>query len=138
MNPVAGAGGIALGPVHIAPSVLTTWAIMGLLVVSAFLATRRLRGQPSRVQTALEGIVSLMEAGVREVLPDQVRTVLPFVGTLWLFVVVANLAGVVPGVSSPTSDLSVTSALAFLVFCSVHWFGIRHVGWKAYLRHYLS
>jgi F-type H+-transporting ATPase subunit a len=32
----------------------------------------------------------------------------------------------------------VTSALAVLVYCSVHWYGIRSQGWRAYLRHYLS
>ncbi|MCK7497494.1 MAG: F0F1 ATP synthase subunit A [Comamonadaceae bacterium] len=43
---------------------------------------------------------------------------------LWLFVAVANLTGLVPGLHSPTSDLSTTAALAFLVFLSVHWY--RH------------
>ena len=39
---------------------------------------------------------------------------------------------------SPTRDLSATSALAIVVFLSVHWFGIRSQGLKSYLRHYLS
>jgi len=63
---------------------------------------------------------------------------LPFIATLWLFLVVANLIGLLPGVHSPTRDLSATSALAILVFLSVHWFGIRAMGLKAYLRHYLA
>ena len=139
MNP-AGARGLFLGPLHISSSVLVTWAIMGLLAGLSLFVSRRLRDteSPTRAQTALEGLVALMESAIGEVLPDQARAVLPFVGTLWLFVVLANLSGLIPGVSSPTSDLSVTAGLAFLVFCSVHWFGIRHVGWKAYLRHYLT
>jgi len=132
------AGGLLLGPLHIATSVIVTWAIIGLLVGFSLVASLHLRDTPGRIQTALESMIALMETAIGEVLPDQTRAVLPFVGTLWLFVVVANLAGLVPGVPSPTSDLSVTAGLAFLVFCSVHWFGIRHVGWKAYFRHYLS
>jgi len=44
----------------------------------------------------------------------------------------------IPGLHSPTGDLSVTSALAILVFLSVHWFGIRIQGLKKYLHHYLQ
>jgi F-type H+-transporting ATPase subunit a len=72
------------------------------------------------------------------VAPDQTRILLPFIGSLWVFLVIANLSGLIPGVHSPTRDLSATSALAILVFFSVHWFGIRSQGVKAYLRHYLT
>jgi F-type H+-transporting ATPase subunit a len=86
----------------------------------------------------LEGIVAAMDNAVRNVLPESSGQILPFIGTLWIFLVVANLAGLVPGLSSPTGDLSSTAALAVLVFLSVHWFGIRSDGLKPYLRHYLS
>ena len=46
--------------------------------------------------------------------------------------------GLIPGLHSPTRDLSATTALALLVFLSVHWFGIRTLGLREYLRHYLS
>ena len=62
----------------------------------------------------------------------------PFVATLWLFIGTANLSSLIPGVHSPTADLSATTALALLVFFSVHWFGIRIQGLRAYLRHYIS
>jgi F-type H+-transporting ATPase subunit a len=63
---------------------------------------------------------------------------MPFVATLWVFIVTANLVGVIPGVHGPTGDLSLTAALAILVFLSVHWYGIRIHGFKTYLRHYLE
>ena len=63
---------------------------------------------------------------------------LPFIGTLWIFLVTANLAGLLPGLHSPTGDLSATSALAILVFLAAHWYGIRSQGLASYLRHYLS
>lgn len=49
----------------------------------------------------------------------------------------ANLVGLVPGLTSPTGDLSTTVALALVVFAAVHWFGIRIEGFRAQLRHYL-
>jgi F-type H+-transporting ATPase subunit a len=55
-----------------------------------------------------------------------------------VFVVVANLIGIIPGLHSPTGALSTTAALAVLVFFSVHWFGIRLEGLAAYLKHYLA
>ena len=55
-----------------------------------------------------------------------------------MFLVVANLLGIVPELHSPTGDLSTTAALAFVVFVSVHWFGIRYQGLRNYLKHYLS
>ena len=63
---------------------------------------------------------------------------MPFIGSLWVFLVVANLVGLIPGLASPTHDLSATAALALLVFLSVHWYGIRSQGLRRYLHHYLT
>jgi len=127
-----------LGPVAITGTVVTTWAIMAVLGTLSVLLTRRLSLRPGALQTAIEGVVVTLEAAIAAVAPDQARRMLPLVGTLWVFLVVANLAGLIPGVHSPTGDLSATAALALLVFLSVHWFGIRARGLRAYLRHYLS
>lgn len=129
---------IDLGVVTINATVITTWAVMILLWLGAWLATRRLRIAPSSLQTAIEGIVATIEAAVAEVAPQQARELMPFIATLWIFLVVANLAGLIPGVHSPTRDLSATAALALLVFLSTHWFGIRIQGLRQYLRHYLT
>ncbi len=126
-----------LGPLQITNTVVTTWVIMGIIAVLSWLVTRRLRMEPDRVQTAAEGVVSAIEESIDAVAPEQEGHLLPFVGTLWLFLIIANLSGLIPGVHSPTSDLSATSALAILVFLAAHWFGIRTQGVKAYLRHYL-
>ena len=132
--------GIDLGMVHLADPVLTTWGIMAVLAAAAWLVTRRLAREPGAVQAALEGIVNAIESSILAVLPDRrlAHAVLPFIGTLWVFVVIANLIGLVPGLDSPTRDLSVTAALAITVFLSVHWFGIRTQGLRSYLHHYLQ
>jgi F-type H+-transporting ATPase subunit a len=130
--------GFDIGSVSITQTVLTTWATMVLLAAAAWYAARGLRLAPGRLQVVTEGIVEVMRSTIGAVLPDDADRVLPFIGSLWIFLVVANLAGVVPGVSSPTADLSTTVGLAVMVFFFVHWAGIKAVGWKAYLRHYIS
>ncbi|MGD8207310.1 MAG: F0F1 ATP synthase subunit A [Thiohalocapsa sp.] len=127
-----------LGPVTITSTVITTWAIMAVLGLLAWLLTRHLRTDPGPLQTAVEGVVATIEQAVEEVAPEQKGEIMGFIGSLWIFLVVANLSGLIPGVHSPTRDLSATAALAFLVFLSTHWFGVRLQGWKSYLRHYLK
>ena len=127
-----------LGPVAIGTTLVTSWGIMLVLSLSAWLITRRLRLDPGPFQVALEGVVLAIYAAVGEVLPRRADTVFPFVATLWLFIGTANLSSLIPGVHSPTADLSVTAALALLVFFSVHWFGIRIQGMNRYLHHYIS
>jgi F-type H+-transporting ATPase subunit a len=128
-----------LGPLHIGATVLTTWLLMAVLTGLAWFGTRNLSVQtPSRLQTALEGAVLALQSAIADAAPGHAARLLPFIGTLWLFIAAANLMGLVPGLRSPTGDLSLTVALALLVFVSVHWFGIRIDGLRAYLRHYLD
>lgn len=127
-----------VGPIMVTVPVVTTWGIMVVLVALSWLGTRHLQQEPGPVQVVLEGLIGAMDHAVREVLPNAATQVLPFIGTLWVFVVVANLVGIIPGLHSPTGSLSTTAALAVLVFVSVHWFGIRSEGLTAYLKHYLA
>jgi len=127
-----------LGPLAITRPVVTTWAVMLGLTVLCAIATRRLKLDPGPFQTMLEGIVGTIHDAIDDTLPDYGVRLLPFIGTLWIFIAIANLVGVLPGASSPTGDLSTTAALAILVFLSVHWFGIRGEGLRAYLAHYVQ
>ncbi len=129
---------LKLGPVIITQTVATTWGIMIVIAVLAWSLTRKLQQIPGPLQTAVEGIVATIEQAIVEVAPQHGKQIMPFIATLWLFLITANLAGLIPGVHSPTRDLSATSALAVLVFLSVHWFGLRNLGIKNYLRHYLT
>jgi len=129
---------ITLGPVVITSTVVTTWAVMVVLWLLSWLLSLRLRLEPGPVQTAVEGVVTVIEDAVRDVAPQHAQQIMPFIGSLWIYLVIANLSGLIPGLHSPTRDLSATAALAFVVFLSTHWFGIRIQGLKAYLRHYLT
>lgn len=127
-----------VGPLAITSSVGTTWGVMLALTLFCWLTTRNLTLEPGLMQTMLEGVVSAIEAAIEAVLPEYARMLLPFIGTLWIYILISNLLGIIPGLHSPTGNLSVTFGLALLVFLSVHWFGIRSQGVKRYLRHYLS
>ena len=129
---------IQIGPVVITNTVVTTWVIMALLATLARVVSRRLQNDPGPLQTAVEGVVATIEAAIAEVAPEHARRLVPFIGTLWIFLVVANLSSLIPGVHAPTRDLSATAALAIIVFLSTHWFGIRIQGVRDYLRHYLA
>ncbi|MFM8331969.1 MAG: F0F1 ATP synthase subunit A [Candidatus Methylumidiphilus sp.] len=128
----------AIGDFQLTATVAATWGVMMALGGLSWLATRKPASNPGLLQTAAEGIVATLEDAIAAAAPQHARTLLPFIGTLWLFLGVANLVGLIPGLHSPTRDLSATSALAILVFCSVHWYGIRAQGLRNYLRHYLS
>ena len=123
-----------LGPLPVSNTVLTTWGVMLGFVLPALL----LRRSP-RWQNAVEAVVVAIEGAIGEVLPPaSVRRVLPFVATLWLFVLAANLVGLIPEMHAPTRDISATAGLAVLVFGSSHWFGIGDRGLRNHLRHYIE
>ncbi len=127
-----------VGPLPISDTVVTTWGVMLFLLLLCGFSARRFSVEPGPWQSALEGVVTAIEDAVGEVLPEYGSRVLPFVGTLWIFLAIANVIGIVPGLHGPTADLSTTAALAVLVFLSVHWYGIRIHGLRQYLRHYIE
>ncbi|MDP1519885.1 F0F1 ATP synthase subunit A [Porticoccus litoralis] len=127
-----------LGPLAITSTVVTTWVIMAILWLCAWLVSRRLSITPGPLQSAIEGMVVAIESAVSAAAPQHARQIMPLIASLWIFLVIANLCGLIPGVHSPTRDLSATAALAILVFLSTHWYGIRIQGLKPYLKHYLS
>jgi len=122
-----------IGPVDITRPVVTTWAIMLGLALGSWLITRRLGSRPDRRQAVLEAIVVGVLGQIEDVIGKDARPFLPVVGTLFIFLVAANLSGVLPGVEAPTSKIETPAALALIVFFSVHYFGVRAQGPLGYL-----
>jgi F-type H+-transporting ATPase subunit a len=112
---------------------MTTWAIMAVLVLGSWLATRRLASRPDRRQAVVELIVTGIMGQIDEVIRKPPRPFLPLLGTLFTFLVAANLSGVLPGVEAPTGKLETPAALALIVFVAVHFFGVRAKGILGYL-----
>jgi F-type H+-transporting ATPase subunit a len=128
------------GWVSLNGTIVFTWAVMGLLLVIAWLGTSSLTSETrfSRWQNMLEVLIIGMRDQIAEISGEHPRRYLPFVGTLFLFIGLCNLLTVVPGFVAPTASLSTTAALAILVFVAVPAYGIMDQGLGAYLRHYIQ
>lgn len=120
-------------------TIVYTWIIMALLVIGSWLATRRLSTGPqiSRWQNFLEVVVSTIREQIREISDQAPDSYVPLIGTLFLFIVVANVLTAVPGYLPPTGSLSTTTALAICVFVAVPLYGIINQGLHGYLRNYI-
>ncbi|MEM5471755.1 F0F1 ATP synthase subunit A [Hoeflea sp. AS60] len=127
-----------IGPAPITQAIITTWVIMVVLVLGAYLSTRRLDKTPSKRQAAMELIVATLDTQIRETTGAAPSPYRSFIGTLFLFILVANWSSLVPGVDPPTAQLETDAALAVLVFLSVIWFGIRGGGVGGYLKSFAA
>ena len=127
-----------IGPLAIGRAVVTTWAIMAVMTIGSALATRRLADRPGRVQAVLELLVEGICGQIEDTMRVPPRPYLALLGTLFLFVLVANLSPLLPGVQAPTARLETTAALALVVFVAAHGYGVRTLGLKRYLGHYLE
>jgi F-type H+-transporting ATPase subunit a len=126
------------GPVDVTATVAFTLVASAVVVGFALLARWGLRKGPSGWAVAAEFVVEHLEGVMRDMFGREPRPFVPLVVTLALFVGVANLLGLVPGMKSPTADFSTTAALAVVVFLAVPVYGIRTNGLKGYLKHYLE
>jgi F-type H+-transporting ATPase subunit a len=128
------------GFVQLNATIVTTWAIMLVLVSGAWMITRGLSTELriSRWQCALEILVAAIAGQIEEVGLKPATRYIPFLGTLFSFIASANLLTIVPGYEPPTGSLSTTAALALCVFIAVPVFGIRQRGWGGYWRSYLQ
>jgi F-type H+-transporting ATPase subunit a len=117
-----------------------TWVTIFVMALGAKLVTRRLaiEGQIPRWQCSLEIVVTAIETQIKEVGLARPERYLAFLGTLFLFIAVANLGTLVPGYQPPTGSLSTTAALALCVFIAVPLFGIREQGFAGYMRSYME
>ena len=116
-----------------------TWGLIGFMAVGAWRVTRRLQTGPEipRWQNLLEVVIGEMQRQMREIAGRDPGRELPFIGTIFLFILLSNVLMVVPGWQPPTGSLSTTTALALLVFLAVPAFGIARRGPIGYLRRYL-
>jgi F-type H+-transporting ATPase subunit a len=123
-----------IGPVPITQPVLATWAILVLLGGLAWLSTRRLSLVPTRLQAGLELVVEAIDQQIKDTMqvgPENYRTL---IGTIFIYVLVANWSSLVPGVEPPTAHLETDAALALVVLFATIAFGIRARGIAGYLK----
>ncbi len=112
-----------------------TWVVMAILMGVTYAASRNLQLVPRGLQNFMEVVLEQFLTLLDEVIGHEGRGYLPLIGTLGLFILVANLMGLVPGLMAPTSNLNTTAACALIVFFTYHWIGIRKQGPLAYAKH---
>jgi F-type H+-transporting ATPase subunit a len=128
------------GSITLNATIVFSWLVMAILVLGSWLITRNLSTglNISRWQSLLEVLVFAIRNQIREISDQEGDRYLPFVGTLFLFISVANFLTIVPRYQPPTGSLSAASALALCVFFAVPIYGIREQGLINYLRHYVQ
>lgn len=109
--------------------------IVLVLSVLAFFATRKVSFVPGKLQNAAEALVEAFDDFIHGMLGEQSRRYLPFLGTLFIYILFMNLAGFIPFLKSATSNLSTTLALALCVFFYVLYSGIKKMGILGYIDH---
>lgn len=123
----------------------TMWGVMLLVFVVAWLATRNLHRIPqTRGQAFIEMAVDGLRAFFAPIIGEEnARAFLPFLGSLFIFILLSNYSGLlpgaghIPGLKAPTSNWGVTAGLAAVVFVAVQYTGIRRKGLR-YFKHMLA
>jgi F-type H+-transporting ATPase subunit a len=128
------------GFVTINLTIVMTWVLMLILVVTAALVTRQLKTdmQLSRWQCFLEMVVTGINQQIKEVGLPKPSHFIGFIGTLFLFIAFANVCTIFPWYESPMGSLSTTTALAICVLLSVPFYGIQKGGFLGYLKTYIE
>jgi F-type H+-transporting ATPase subunit a len=117
----------------------------GLLIAAGFAVRSRIAGADGGVlpdegvtirnlfEVIIEGLANL----ARDTMGDEWRRYFPIVGTIFFFILIANLLNLIPGIGGPTVDINVTAAWAVISFLVYNYVGIRtHGMW--YINHFLG
>jgi F-type H+-transporting ATPase subunit a len=115
-----------------------TWLAMIILAGLAFVASRNVALVPRGVQNFMEVVLEQFQQMIDDVIGHEGRRYLPLIATLGLFILVANLLGLVPGMNGPTTNLNTNAACALVVFAAYHWIGVRKQGAVTYLQHFMG
>lgn len=126
-----------IGPLklEIVPEIVMQWIIMAIISVLAIVFTRNLRVKPSKKQTVLESIYDVLKNAVISNMGDEFLDIIPFIGTIAVFLLFMNLTGLV-GFPVPTKNFSVTVALALISFFMVQYYTIKKYGFLSYFKGY--
>ncbi len=128
------------GPAHFAhanPHVLYAWLVMLFLVVCGALGAKGISMIPGKAQNFFEVVISGIEEFMVDIAGDEARWFLPLVATIFIFIFISNLAGMVPTCFPPTANINTTLGCALVVFFFTHFIGIKYHG-VHYYKHFLG
>jgi F-type H+-transporting ATPase subunit a len=122
---------------HEGTHIIYSWFVMLLLIISGAIAAKGLSLVPSKMQNFFEIIVSGIEEFMVDITGEEGRWLFPLAATIFLYIFVSNLIGIVPGLFPPTADINTTLSCALVVVVFTHIIGIKYHGIK-YIKHFLG
>ena len=130
----------SIGPLQVTSTVVSMWAIILILALLSYLATRRLKEVPGPLQNLAEMAIEKLQSFFADTLGEKhMRKYFPIFATFFIFIIVSNYSGLLPGVghlkgmAQPTASLSVTAGLGIVAFFTTHVIGVRERGLKRYV-----
>jgi len=116
-------------------AVIWIWIAVATIFILLTWVGQTLKRFPKGKQNVVEATFDfLMKELVVKVLGEDGRPWFPFIATLFLFILISSLLGLVPGSFTPASNINVTAALALMVFFTVQVVGVRKHGLVAYFK----
>ncbi len=119
---------------HENPHIIYSWVVMALLIILGAIGTRTISIVPNKKQNVFEMIISGIEEFTVDVAGEEGRWFFPFVATLFIYIFVSNVIGLVPGFFPPTANLNTTLSMAIPVFFVTQYIGIKFHGIH-YIKH---
>lgn len=107
------------------------------LLIFSIILKGKLTLVPGKVQSIIELILDTFVFLAKDVMGKQGVAFVPFVLTFFIFILLSNAIGMIPGFFPPTADLNTTAALAIIVFVTTHIVGIKNHG-ISYLKHFMG
>lgn len=122
----------------VSPHMTYTWMVMAFLIIVPKLTLGRLEMIPGKGQNFWEAIVGGLEGFMADNMGKEgARMMFPMLSTFALYIVTANIIGLMPGFMSPTSNLNVTLGCTLIVFVTTHILGVKFHG-AGYIKHFLG
>ena len=130
---LAGLGAFA----HHYPWVVYSWVVMLFLIIVGAMATKTVGMIPGKAQNFWEIVISGMEEFMVDITGDEGRWFFPLIATVFIYIAVCNLSGLLPGFFPPTASLNTTLSCALVVVIFTHIIGLKYHGVK-YIKHFLG
>jgi len=122
---------------HTYTPVVYTWVVMAILIIIGALAAKGLKMVPTGSQNLFEVVIEGIENFMVDTVGEEGRWLFPLAATLFLYIFICNLIGMVPGFFPPTANLNTTASCALVVVVFTHIIGIKYHGTK-YIKHFLG
>ncbi|THB75872.1 MAG: ATP synthase F0 subunit A [Desulfobacteraceae bacterium] len=122
---------------HAYPHVTYMWLAMIILIFFGWLAGKGVTLVPKTAQSVFEVLLSGLEEFMVTITGEEGRKFFPLAATLFLFILLSNLMGLVPGFFPPTASLNTTAACAVIAVTWTHILGVRYHG-AHYIKHFLG